>query len=240
MIRLRSTALLLAGGLSLAACSQPAAPAPASADPKAALTASIAGLTAGNYAYTVAMDDMQVTGTTDFPSASAAWSTTFTDAEPEVIDERVIGEDKYSRKTRDAPWEHLDLSRMPEAVARQGLTITKPDRTGATQLIGMVDSATMDGPTIRGRLAVTKTIGGGIATQPLEFRLEGARPTFTATVDDQGRLSRLVVDVPAATAPPEPAGAWTLDVTGYGTTPTPTRPTPTKEAPEDRYEITGT
>jgi hypothetical protein len=237
MIRLRYTALLLAGGLSLAACSQPVAPTPA--DPKAAVTASLAGLTAGNYAYTVAMGDMQVTGTTDFPSASAAWATTFTDAEPEVIDARVIGTDKYSRTTRDAPWEHLDLSRMPEAVARQGLTITKPDRTGATQLLGMVDTATVDGSVIRGTLAVTATIGGGIATQPLEFRLDGARPTFTATVDGQGRLSRLVVDVPAATAPPEPAGAWTLDITGYGSTPTPERPTPIKEAPEDRYETVG-
>ncbi|MGW4946694.1 hypothetical protein ACWEOZ_34485 [Actinoplanes sp. NPDC004185] len=200
---------------------------------------SIVGLTAGNYAYTVALNDMQVTGTTDFPHASAARTTTFTGAEPEVIDERVIGTDKYSRKNRNAPWEHLDLSRMPEAVARQGLTITKPDRTGATQLLGLADTATMDGLTIRGTLAVTRTIGGGIATQPLESRLEGARPTFTATVDAQGRLSRLVVDVPAATAPPEPAGTWTLDITGYGSTPAPERPTPIKEAPEDRYETTG-
>jgi len=238
MIRLRSTALLLAGALSLAACSQPAAPAPA--DAKAALTASTAGLTAGNYAYTVVIGDMRVTGITDFAGAGAAWTTTLSDPERQVIDELVIGQDKYSRTNRNADtrWEHLDLSRMPEAAERYGLTITEPDRTGATQLLGMVEKATADGSTIRGTLAVTGVISGGVTLQPLELRLAG-RPTFAATLDGQGRLSRLVVDVPAGTAPPEPAGTWTLDITGYGSTPPPARPTPIKEAPEDRYEIAG-
>ncbi|GAA3911469.1 hypothetical protein [Actinoplanes auranticolor] len=234
MIRLRSTALLLTGGLSLAACSQPVAPAPA--DPKAAVTASLAGLTAGNYAYMVATSDRQVTGTTDFPSASAAWYTTFTDPEPDVYYERVIGEDRYNRTTPEEDrWQHWDLSRMPEAGERHGLAITRPDRTGATELLGMMDTATVEGSTIRGTLAVTTITGSSIVLQPLQFRLKG-RTTFTATLDGQGRLSRLVVDVPATTEPLGPAGTWTLDITGYGTTPAPTRPTPTKEAPEDLYE----
>ncbi len=232
MIRLRFIALLLAGGLSLAACSQLAELAPP--DPKAAVTASLAGLTAGNYAYIVATYDRQVTGTTDFASAGAAWHTTFTDPEPEVYYERVIGEDRYTRTTPEDRWQHWDLSRMPEAVERHGLAITKPDRTGATQLLGMMDTATVEGSTVRGTLAVTTILDSSIVLQPLQFRLTG-RTTFTATLDGQGRLSRLVVDVPATTEPLGPAGTWTLDITGYGTTPAPTRPTPTEEAPDDSY-----
>ncbi|GAA3336876.1 hypothetical protein GCM10020358_11100 [Amorphoplanes nipponensis] len=238
MIRLRSTVLLLAG-LSLTACSHPAATAPA--DPKAALAASLAGLTAGNYRYTIAMPDVRIAGTTDLAHAAATRTTTFSDPDGEVIDEVVIGPDKYSRTSRtrrDARWEHLDLARIPEAAARHGLAVTKPDRTGATNLLSAVETATMDGSTVRGTLAVTGMIGGGIALQPVERRLEG-RPAFTATLDAQGRLGRLVVDLPAGTVPPEPAGTWTLEISGYGSAPAPEPPTPTREAPEDLYETMG-
>ena len=52
--------------------------------------------------------------------------------------------------------------------------------------------------------------------------LSAALP-FTATLDDDGRLTQLVLDMPKAGD--TPAGKWTLDISGYGAQAAQTKPT---------------
>ena len=94
--------------------------------------------------------------------------------------------------------------------------------------------ATVDGRAIRATLSIPQPLSGeGLV--PISERLVATLP-FTASLAEQGHLSRLEIDLPARPAPAFPAGRWTLTIDSYGTTPAAERPAPVKETPDDVYE----
>ncbi|MEU8606656.1 hypothetical protein AB0C29_01435 [Actinoplanes sp. NPDC048791] len=137
-------------------------------------------------------------------------------------------------ETGDDRYRHLDLSRLPKRTAMTGPPFADPDRTGATKLIPWVRDATADGSTIRGTLSIPRPLGGE-ALAMISERLVDTLP-FTASLDEQRRLSRLEINFPTSARGTKPAGRWMLTVDSYGTAPVPERPGTIKETPEDVYD----
>lgn len=141
-------------------------------------------------------------------------------------------------ETKDHRYRHFDLSRFPDNPAAQGAGFTGPDRTGITALLPWVREATVDGKTIRGTLTFVGTPSAQGALNLIADRYVDTM-TFTGSLDDQGRLSRLDIDLPASSHPKRAADRCTLTIDSYGTTPTPERPTSAKETPESTYRALG-
>lgn len=223
----------------LAACSAPAPATPAApAVPKdavAVLAASTSGLAAGNYAYKNVQPGRTVIGVADLPDHAWSVDADYPDpTEPMAVKVRVIGNDQYSQDGRPkSAWNHLDLSRLSQA-ARARVVPVEPDRTGATALLQTVQSATMNGSVITGKLDVFQLRSESVTLSPLRGRLF-LPSAFTAQLDEQGRLIRLTLDLPASLQPKLPAGTWTLDITGYGTATPPEKPATFTEQPDSVY-----
>ena len=96
----------------------------------------------------------------------------------------------------------------------------------------------MDGQTIRGKLTFVGTPSAQGALDLIADRYVDTI-AFTGSLDDQGRLSRLDLDLPASLHPKRAADRYTLTIDSYGTTPTPERPTSTKETPKSTYQALG-
>jgi len=169
----------------------------------------------------------------DLGSRSWAETTVVDDPDRQVIDTVVIGQDEYARRDTGRPWEHIDISRVAERL-RPGLVLEDPDHAGVTKLLSGVQSATMDGPAISGvidgSLALTARALTGVQSRVMQ------PVPFTAKLDDQGRLIKLVLSLPERQEPKLPAGTWTLEITGYGSVDPPTAPAKFTEAPEDLYQ----
>jgi hypothetical protein len=235
-------------------------------DPKAALAASTSGLNAGNYAFTAAMPDAQLTGVVHVPSKSAALQidSKATDG-PGKFEFRLVDPDRWVRMSIDVKamtqgvdltdpamkplvdtlklfdgktWMHVDLSKVKNA-DDLGLDLAKPDVTGASALLAGVVTAQGDKHTVTGTLDATKAGDeiGGFDTDDVKAMGEAAKSLpYSATLDDQGRLTHLELDVPKAGE--TPAGKWTLDLTGYGAQQPQTKPDgPVKEMPASGYEM---
>ena len=223
--------------VTLAACAD-GAPAPVgrassapAVDARARLAASTAGLSAGNYRFKAVMPSMTIDGTVHLPSGSWA-ERSVADGGRKVIDTVVIGKDQYARTTPGRPWEHSDQSRVPENAS---VLHTNPDHTGATGLLATVQTAKADGSTISGMLDGSSMAVPGRALNAVSERMREPL-AFTATLDDSGRLVRLVVSLPERPVPPLPAGTWTLDVADYGAAAAQKAPASFTELPGDLYQ----
>jgi hypothetical protein len=147
--------------------------------------------------------------------------------------ERMV--EMFSGKT----WMHVDLTKVKDS---DDLTLdpANPDMTGAGPLVGSIVTAQGDARSITGTLDATKM---GESTGPWEnadFAAMGEAAKaipYTATLDDRGRLTKLVLDAPKSGD--IPAGAWTLDITGYGAQKAQEKPAKdeVEEMPEDAYEM---
>ena len=135
-----------------------------------------------------------------------------------------------------ARWQQLDISRASPRMLAQRLTLTNPDLTGATLLLDGTQTATRNGLTITGTLDPTKR-SPQISAFDTAIPQATAPVTYTATLDDQGRLTRLVIDLPEAQKTRRPAGQWTLDIANYGTATPPTAPTDFDRTPDAMYQI---
>jgi hypothetical protein len=149
--------------------------------------------------------------------------------------------------------EEEDQSGMENLPVRP--TAAAPDVTGATALIAAVTTATVDGTTITGTLDATKVDPelNLFSNDPYYFYGPKAQAmTYRATLDDQGRLTQLTVDVPgqlvnAASAAPEafpsdapaeaPEPPVTIAISKYGETTAPGVPQGATDLDPAAYEL---
>ncbi|MEV4636273.1 hypothetical protein AB0J80_02880 [Actinoplanes sp. NPDC049548] len=136
-------------------------------------------------------------------------------------------------------WLKLDASKVKAQELRVGLE--NPDLTGATGLFGGIVSADRKGDVITGKLDVTKVSGDSQLFG--ESAVKGADPAqakvvpYEATLDGDGRLTKLVLDMPKTTD--SPAGKWTVQVSGYGAQAKQDAPpaAEVKEMPDSAYDM---
>ena len=118
------------------------------------------------------------------------------------------------------------------ATGRAHFALDESDRSGVTDLLQTVQSATLNGTVVTGTLDVAQFKSESGPLRYLRSQLSGPS-AFTAQLDPQGRLTKLAVDLPAP-------GTWTLDITGYGATTPPARPPTFDEEPDSVYQVLGT
>ncbi len=141
-------------------------------------------------------------------------------------------------------WMHVDRTRLKDSDripisgdADDALGLKKllssaqgVQASGERKYTGTVDLTAADADSlISADEDVVKALGDKAKTVP-----------FTATVDDQGRLAELAVDVPAAGD--NPAHQLKVTLTGYGTAAVPAKPAAGEfvEAPDNVYDALGT
>jgi LppX/LprAFG-like lipoprotein len=151
----------------------------------------------------------------------------------------LIGNDLYAQVpgiTKAGTWTHLDGSRLP-AGANIGLRPNQIDPVGTANLLGAATDVKETGTgTYAGSLDLTKAAGlAGLSQVTIDgYGTAAAKVPFTATLDDQGRLSKLTITVPQG----DP-----IDVTyaDYGAPVNVTAPAPAEitEAPDSFYNSLG-
>jgi hypothetical protein len=138
-------------------------------------------------------------------------------------------------------WMHIDPSKAPGA-ERLGIKPGVDTFGPAAYLGGVLTADVVSSTEIKGTLDVTKTTPLAVAPSQLEALSADARKApFTATLDAQGRVSKLVIKMPALTG--FAAADLTLTYTEWGVTPNsaPVAPPADQivEAPQMIYEFLG-
>ncbi|GGQ41073.1 hypothetical protein [Couchioplanes azureus] len=136
-------------------------------------------------------------------------------------------------------WLKLDAAKVTNDDFKVG--IEDPDLTGAAGLFGGIATAERKGSVITGTLDATVVKDDSHLLGTSVFK--GADPAqakaipYEATLDDDGRLTKLVLDVPKTTD--APAGKVTVEVSGYGAAAKQDAPpaAETKDAPESAYAM---
>lgn len=137
-------------------------------------------------------------------------------------------------------WMHVDTSKLKGDAAKQlGIGTDGADVTGAAALLGTVVTAQGDARNITGTLDATKITEDLGMVNTTDIKAMGSAASalpFTAALDDQGRLTKLELDVPKAGA--TAAGKWTIDLTGYGAQKAQEKPAGTvREMPASAYSM---
>ncbi|GLY97510.1 hypothetical protein Acsp02_47640 [Actinoplanes sp. NBRC 103695] len=105
-----------------------------------------------------------------------------------------------------------------------------PDPLGMKRLLAGVTAATGDAETIKGKIDGTKlgTEDPLIGRKTFRSMISGYAIPFTAVLDDQGRILKLIVDIPASLE--HKAGRWVFTFDEYGTV----KPQPALSGPDVR------
>lgn len=152
-------------------------------------------------------------------------------------------------------WLRVDRQRLTAAAEDDDLstldylgpepTTSKPDITGAAELIGAVTTASRAGDTITGTLDATKPSAplGDPETLTAEHGLAAKAIGFRATLDGQGRLTRFEIEMPGSVASqppgitPEPTAPASITITGYGDVPAPQEPAGAEKILDITYDL---
>ncbi|GIM95715.1 hypothetical protein [Paractinoplanes toevensis] len=220
-----------AGGTSTAAATT------APADPKTALIASLKELKTGNYALRVDSPETKVTGSVHVPSKSGALKMDVTSDGSSFTMELVgAAPDRWVRiSSSDAAiqqllgsdgktWSHIDTSKVAKGGGLD-IDVTNADLLGVEALLQGVTAVKGDARTIAGTIDATKVNAddGFLDDDAIKAMGAGASSLpFTATLDGQGRLTKLVIDAPKAGD--TPAGKWAYTISGYGEQKAQTKP----------------
>jgi hypothetical protein len=135
-------------------------------------------------------------------------------------------------------WMRVDMSKL-KATDMQ-VNLDDPDLIGAAPLLAGAVTAQRTGSAITGTLDTSALKGnshmfGDEALEEVAADKAKALP-YEATLDAEGRLSKLVLDVPKAGD--TPPGKWTVNYTGYGEATEQKTPTgKVKEMPKDAYDM---
>lgn len=249
----------LAGGLALAGCGEaglpgspspsvatgteaatPSAATPSVATPSAAtaeLTAAAQKLNDDTVTVTLESAALRSTGNLD-PRGDKA-GVTFRLGGGSSIDLRAVGEDAWVRATGvpgidPGKWLHVAGERL---AGTSFDPLPEGDAAGASRYLERMADVTSTGDgTYRGTLDLTKAAASGVSVDVLGGK--GDAVPFTATVDDQGRLSSLTIDLTAV----DPAlGTVKTTYSGFGepVTVTPPPANEVTEAPESLTRILG-
>jgi hypothetical protein len=142
-----------------------------------------------------------------------------------TIQTLVVGKDLYVKmRVNGEPlpgagtkWMHMDATRLPQKNSL-GVQAGEFDPAGAAKFLNSVSTAEkVDDHTYSGTLDLTKASGGGVVDDKDLGQLgDKARSVpFEATTDDQGRLVKLAVDIPALEG--QPARTMTVTYSDFGT-----------------------
>jgi len=133
-------------------------------------------------------------------------------------------------------WMHVDKSKIGNSGLAARLTPSQ-DSIGAGSFVkGVVSAEKVSDTEIKGTLDLTKSAPGLLQPDQISaFGEAGKKVPFTATLDAQGRVAKLVLDMPKAGD--LPAQPLTTTYTDYGSTVTITKPEAAKvvEAPDLIY-----
>jgi hypothetical protein len=193
-----------------------------------------------------------ITGALDRPNKRATMTMTYAAAGKTMTLETImIGTDLFLKMDLGgAPppgvdpgkWTHLDQTKLP-ANNSFGLRPGEFDPTGSAKFLKAAATAEwVDDHTIKGTIDLTKADGARGLTEENLSKL-GAKAKsvpFEATIDDEGRLTRMVMDIP--TAGGEPAGKITVNYSDFGAPVSVAEPPADEvvEAPESMYGILST
>jgi hypothetical protein len=225
----------------------------APADPKAALAASTKELAGGNYAFKATSPDADAEGVVHIPSKSGSiklegktegfaihMDLLLVDADRWVRMSTPQGKSILDEKADPDTWFHVDASKLSKD-ADFGVDVSQPDMLYVGTIVTAATTVQGDAHTITGTIDGTKITSEDAFLDSQTIKDVGAAASalpFTATLDDQGRLTKLVIDVPKAgdTA----AGKWTVELSGYGEQKALTKPSGTvKEMDSAQLELFG-
>jgi hypothetical protein len=236
------------------ASSAPAADTPSApsssgpADPAAAAALGTAAAALGNTSFKLTMTagpGLKVTGQMDAPNGKGTADIVATGPNAELkVKTLLVGQDLYVQVpgiTKGSTWTHLDVSRLPEG-ANVGLRPGQIDPANTAQLLNSTtDVQQVDARSYKGTLDLTKVAGlTGVDKVTVDSYGAAAKTVpFTAGLDDQGRLSALTIQLPAANG--QQAQPLEILYTDYGVPVTAERPAASQitEAPADLYTSLG-
>ncbi len=251
--------VLAAAVLAITGCttsSTPSAPPAASASASAtgatpaakdALLSSIDPLTKTSYKYTLTSSGLTGQGAND-PANKKATLTLSGQQQSNSITINVVvlatdmwmklnlGTNNNNLNISTDKWFHVDATKLG---ANPNLPVDPNGAANTANLLtGAVDVQRADARHFSGTLDLTKGTNNNMLGQPDIDRLATKLKAvpFTATTDDQGRLSELKIDLAAV----DPAlSAVQSTYSDYGTTVTVTRPDPAQvvEAPDSVYQL---
>lgn len=154
----------------------------------------------------------------------------------------LVGEDLYVKLgTGDAKWMHLDVARLPEG-ANVGIRPGQIDPANTERLLrATTDVRQIDARNFAGTLDLGRAVGvTGISQVTINGYGEAARSVpFRASLDEQGRLSTMTVDLPPVAG--QPAQPLEIRYSDFGTTVVVNKPAAGEvtEAPESVYRTLG-
>ena len=246
-------AAVLVAALGLAACGstgEPASPAAASApattpaaDPEARLAAATREIAAGNYRFGFQSGNVTGTGYAHRPSGSVRLDVDAKDGKDTYTMRLfVVGPDSFAKVELNGKavgsggkWFALDKGKAAKTEAFAFLAA--PDVGGATDLLATARSVTAR-PTgeLAGTVDITKVDAMAAIDEEVKDGLGawGGAVPFTATLDDQGRITKLVLDL--STFSTVDVKAIEVTYSDYGAVTPDPKPTDTVNAPADFYD----
>jgi LppX/LprAFG-like lipoprotein len=237
------TATPAAGASGTPSAVAPSATLTGSADPAAvsALSKAVGLLDTTSFTVTATSGTgFKLTGSIDAPKGNATAQLTASGPNAEInIKTLLLGNDLYAQVpgiTKAGTWTHLDGSRLP-AGATIGLKPGQIDPIGTANILGTATDVSSSGPNAyAGSLDLSKAAGmAGLSQVTIDgYGAAAQKVPFTATLDDQGRLTKMTVTPPQG----DP-----IDVTysGYGQPVSAARPAASAitEAPDSFYNSLG-
>ena len=227
----------------------PSTPASSSAaDPAAAAALASATAALGTQSFKLTMTagpGVKLTALIDAPNSKGTGTLNITGSNTDIqVKTLLVAQDLYVQVpgvTKANTWTHVDVSRLPEG-ANVGLRPGQIDPINTQQVLtSTTDVHQVDSRSYAGTLDLTKVAGitGVDKSTVTTWGAAAKNVPFTVGLDDQGRLSALTIQLPAATG----QQAYPLDVlyTDYGTPVTADRPAAAEivEAPSDLYSALG-
>ncbi|HET6484401.1 MAG TPA: hypothetical protein VFG35_30755 [Actinoplanes sp.] len=241
------------GGTATTGASAPAASggASATASVSAADPAAVAALTKatsqlGTTSFKVTATSgagFKLTGAVDPAQSNGTADLSATGPNAEInIKTRLAGQDLYLQVpgiTKAGTWTHVDVSRLPEGV-NVGLRPGQIDPVNTSKLLSSSTDVRSTGATsYAGTLDLANAVGLAGVSQVTVDQSPAQRVPFTAELDDQGRIAKLTVEIPAVNG----QAAQPLEVlySHYGVPVSVTKPAATEvtEAPDSLYNSLG-
>jgi len=218
------------------------------ADPAAAAALASAATTLGTTSFKATMTSgpgLKLTGQMDAPNGVGTATLTATGPNTEInVKSLIVGQDLYVQVpgiTKAGTWTHVDVSRLPEG-ANVGLRPGQIDPANTAKLLTSTTDVRQAGSrSYQGTLDLTKAADvAGVSKTMIDAWGDQARSVpVTAGLDEQGRLSALTIQLPAA----EGQQPTPLEVlyTDYGTKVEVQKPAAAEviEAPADLYTTLG-
>jgi hypothetical protein len=228
----------------------------APADAKQALVDSVKALAEGNFKFTLADDESTGSGSVHAPSKSAQLTAKPKSGEGEgEINFVIVDQDRWLKLNLGSQlnaalklpkkWMHIDPTKVEDSELLKEMSIEfgsaeKVDPVGSAIILNSLVSAERAGDgAYSGTVDLTKATDAGLVDEDDIDKLADKAKTipFTATVDGQGRLTKLTLEIPAA----GDAAAHQLEATysEYGNATAARKPpaSQTQEPPASVYEV---